>query len=232
MPRRPQNPGSPPPDPRAAAAQSGRINQKLRTRQALLEAAGELVAEGATPALADVAERARVSKATAYRYFASADALVAEVLLDRHFPQADAVLAPAGDDPAARVAAVEAAVNDALLSQETAMRMILRNAIEQSLADGTGGPHRVGRRQALIAAALEPLAGRLPPKALARLRHALALVIGPEAIVSARDVCGLAPEEARKVTRWAARALLAQALDEAAEPSPRAAAPGPRRSAR
>ncbi|MBI5719097.1 MAG: TetR family transcriptional regulator [Burkholderiales bacterium] len=189
------------------------MNQKLRTRQALVDAADQLLAEGTSPTLADVALRAMVSTATAYRYFASADALVAEVMLDRDFPSVDQVLGATGSEPSARVLAVEQAVNDALLSHEGAMRMILRNAIERSLAEGAERVHRVGRRQKLIAAALEPLADQLDPEALERLRHALALVIGPEAILAARDVCGLSPQEVRQVTRWAAEALVARALE-------------------
>jgi AcrR family transcriptional regulator len=201
-----------PADARTGATETGRVNQKHRTRQALVEAAGRLVAEGASPTLADVAERAMVSKATAYRYFASADALVAEVMFDRDFPSAAQVLGPVGNEPTARVLAVEEAVNEALLSHESAMRMILRNAIERSLAEADDTPHRVGRRQKLIAAAVEPLESELEPELLERLRHALALVIGPEAILAARDVCGLNPKEAREVTRWAAEALVARAL--------------------
>lgn len=220
---------APPADPRAAVVETGRVNQKQRTRQALVDAAGQLVASGGRPTLADVAERALVSKATAYRYFASADALIAEVMFDRDFPSVDQVLGATGDDPAARVLAVEAAVNDALLAHETAMRMILRNAIERALTEADDTPHRVGRRQALIAAALEPLRSQMKPAALERLRHSLALVIGPEAILAARDVCGLSPQETRRVTCWAAEALVLRALSDPAGAADRT---GRRRPAR
>src|SRR5512145_2055964 len=85
-----------PADARAGGIDTGRVNQKQRTRQALLAAAGELLAAGASPSLADVAEHALVSKATAYRYFASADALIAEVMFDRDFPSVDQVLGSIG----------------------------------------------------------------------------------------------------------------------------------------
>lgn len=208
--RKPLKP--PPMDARAAAIDTGRVNQKQRTRQALVEAAGQLLAAGASPSLGDVAEQALVSKATAYRYFASADALIAEVMFDRNFPSVSQVLGSVGQDAATRVLAVEAAVNDTMLCHEHAMRMIVRNAIEMALNAADGTVHRVGRRHELIAAAVAPLAKTLKPEALKRLRHALALVIGPEAILAARDVCGLSADETRKVTRWAAEALVAQAL--------------------
>lgn len=218
----PKQPKQPPADVRPGGIDSGRVNQKQRTRQALVNAAAELLAAGASPSLAEVADHALISKATAYRYFASADALTAEVMFDRGFPDVDQVLASIGDEPTTRVLAVEAAVNDAMLAHEHAMRMIVRNAIEMALSGADGTVHRPGRRQKLIAAAVEPLAKTLKPEALKRLRHALALVIGPEAILAARDVCGLSPDETRKVTRWAAEALVAHAVSGGARQGRRA----------
>jgi AcrR family transcriptional regulator len=197
-------------DVRASATERGRINQKLRTRLALVEAATELVTAGASPTLAEVAERALVSKATAYRYFASAEDLIAEVFFDRDFPTEAGVLESV-DELDDRVLAVEGAVNDTLLMHEGAMRMIVRNALDRTIAATDEAPHRLGRRRGLIDAALEPFERELDADALGFLRDALALVIGPEAIIAARDVCGLSPERTREVTTWAAAALIARA---------------------
>jgi AcrR family transcriptional regulator len=198
---------------RTNVTETGRINQKLRTREALVDAATELVATGASPTLAEVADRARVSKTTAYRYFASAEALIAEVFFDRDFPTI-ADLLGAVDEPAARVLAVEEAVNDTLLAHEGAMRMIVRNALDLTIAAADDAPHRLGRRRRLIDAALEPFEPKLDADVLDLLREALALVIGPEAVLAARDVCGLTPQRTREVTRWATEALLAHARSE------------------
>ena len=199
---------------RTSVTETGRVNQKLRTRQALVDAAAELVATGANPTLAEVAEQARVSKTTAYRYFTSSDVLIEEVFFDRDFPTVDDVLGAAGDDLTTRVLAVEEAVNQTLLCHERAMRVIVRHAIDMALAEADDAPHRVGRRQKLIAAALEPIESEFEPDVLQRLRDALALVIGPEAIITARDVCGLSADETRKVTRWATEALVGRAIAE------------------
>lgn len=197
---------------RTNATETGRVNQKLRTRQALIDAATELFGRGGTPTLAEIAEHALVSKTTAYRYFASVDALVTEVFFNSYFPRPEDVLEVVGDEPTARVLAVEAAVNDALLAQERAMRVVIRNAIDMSLGAEADGPHRVGRRMRLIDAALDPLEGRIDPSTIRRLREALALVIGPEAILAARDVLGLDADGTREATAWAAEALVAHAL--------------------
>lgn len=196
---------------RAAATDTGRVDQKRRTRRALVDAARELVDEGASPTLAEVAERALVSRTTAYRYFASAEALIEEVFFDRHFPTVDDVIDPA-TGPRTRALAVEAAVNDTLLAHETAMRVIVRNALESALSGEMGASTRSGRRRALIDAALAPLDDQLPPERLHVLQHALALAIGPEAIITMRDVCGLDPVQARTITRWATDAMIEQAL--------------------
>ena len=46
-----------------------RSNQKARTRQAIVRAAGALLARGDKPTLEEIAAEAQVSRATAYRYF-------------------------------------------------------------------------------------------------------------------------------------------------------------------
>src|SRR3954469_5072200 len=48
---------------------TGRTRQKTRTRQALVDAAQELLRTGSTPQVEDAAGHAGISRTTAYRYF-------------------------------------------------------------------------------------------------------------------------------------------------------------------
>src|SRR5262249_15322283 len=64
------------------AGETGRVNQKRRTRAALVEAAKQLVGEGVTPTVAQAAEAALVSRTTAYRYFPTQDSLLLELAVD------------------------------------------------------------------------------------------------------------------------------------------------------
>src|SRR4029079_4853081 len=57
--------------------QGGRTNQKLRTRNALIAAARELVAQGGSPTVEDAAAAASISRTTAYRYFRTQAELLA-----------------------------------------------------------------------------------------------------------------------------------------------------------
>jgi AcrR family transcriptional regulator len=52
-----------------AAERDPRANQKNRTRQAIIDAALGFIEEGVMPSVVEAAERAKVSRATAYRYF-------------------------------------------------------------------------------------------------------------------------------------------------------------------
>ncbi len=72
---------------------NGRPNQKTRTRKDLLQAAARLMKQGRTPTLEEVAEEALVSRATAYRYFPSVEALMVEAAVDVAVPE------PAGAVP-------------------------------------------------------------------------------------------------------------------------------------
>lgn len=193
---------------------SGRPNQRRRTRKDLLQAAARLMKQGGTPSLDAIAEEAMVSRATAYRYFPSADALLVEASLDIAFPETDAVLGDnAPSDPVARLELVETTIDAMIAANEPGLRRMLIHSLERKLRGEANGdvPARQNRRTPLIDAALEPARKEFKPAALANLRRALALVIGTEAMVVFKDVLQVDDAEARRVKRWAIRALVAAA---------------------
>ena len=61
--------------------ESGRANQKARTREALVDAAMDFVREGQDFSVAEVADAARIGRATAYCYFTTKEALFAQAVL-------------------------------------------------------------------------------------------------------------------------------------------------------
>src|SRR5580700_3163826 len=62
------------------SGEGGRVNQKARTRAAIVDACGDLVRSGAEVTRPEVARRALVSEATAYRYFPDLISLLREAL--------------------------------------------------------------------------------------------------------------------------------------------------------
>lgn len=188
-----------------------RPNQKRRTRKDLLQAAATLMKQGRRPSLDEVAEEALVSRATAYRYFPSIEALLAEASADMLTPEpAQLFTGDEPTDPVARVEKVDAALHDMVLANESALRLMLANALQQ----GTGGerdaglPLRQNRRTPLIEAALEPARKQFKPSDCDMLGKALAMVIGTEGMIVCKDVLQLPDAEARMVKRWAIRALV------------------------
>ena len=210
------------------ADKTGRPNQRRRTRKDLLQAASRLIKQGRKPSLEEIAEEAIVSRATAYRYFPSVEALHREALLDVAVPEVDELFrGGSAQDPVARLERVDSALHDLLLANEAPFRMMLAHSLERVVrGDANDGelPARQNRRTPLILAALEPARRQFKPAALKNLSRALALIIGTESMVVCKDVLQLDDAQARKVKRWAIRALVAAARKseprEKKEPAP------------
>ena len=192
-------------------APAGRPNQRRRTRKDLLQAATRLVRQGRKPSLEEIAEEAMVSRATAYRYFPKVDALLLEAALDVATPDADALFERAPkEDAVARVERVDDALHEMVLANEVQLRMMLVHSLQRGIGDRgeEAVPARQNRRSPLIEAALAPVRKQFKPAALKHLMHALALVVGTEAMVVCKDVLQLDDAESRKMKRWAIRALV------------------------
>ncbi|MEN2789809.1 TetR/AcrR family transcriptional regulator [Sphingomonas oligophenolica] len=192
----------------------GRPNQKRRTRKDLLQAAARLMKQGSRPSLEEVAEEALVSRATAYRYFPSIEAVLLEAALDLAAPEpGDVFGAESPDDPFLRLRMADVALDAMIVANEGALRVMLANSLNHSTGTDrdSAPPTRQNRRTPLIEAAIEPVRDQFDPVALDRMSKALALIIGTEARVVFTDVLQLDDADARAVKDWAIRALVAAA---------------------
>jgi AcrR family transcriptional regulator len=197
------------------AITGGRQQQKLRTRKDLLAAAARLMKQGHKPTLEEVAATALVSRANSYRSFPDIDALLQEAALDIAAPQAADILgADAPTGAAARVERVDSALHDMVLTNDGALRVMLARSLERKVAGNGDVPARQNRRTPLIEAALDPHRGEFRPAVLKTLTQALAIVIGTEAMIVCQDVLQIDDRQARKVKRWALRALIDAARKE------------------
>jgi AcrR family transcriptional regulator len=176
------------------------------TRRDLLDAALKVSASGRSATLDEIAEEARVSRATAYRYFPNVEDLLAEASLHVAFPGPEC-LAGASDDPIGRLMCIDKAVDDMIRANETALRMMVASATRIPL-QSRDVPARQNHRLPLIEAALAPVRTEFSPEAYARLTEALCLVIGTEAMLVFKDVLRLSPAQARDVRRWTIESLV------------------------
>lgn len=191
---------------------ASRLNQKARTRQALLDGASQMLAHGtADPSMDQIADAAHVSRATAYRYFDSSGDVVWEAMSDRDIADIEDVMATAFDDVVARVLAAEEAINGYLFDDPDGARAFERAALDRSLRGVAQDTDRAARRLRYIDAALEPIADRLSTSDRRRVRHALALAMGSQAVPAMLDTCRLDIDEARSATRFACKTIATEA---------------------
>jgi AcrR family transcriptional regulator len=193
---------------------TGRTSQKARTRDALVAAARELLAGGATPTVEQAAAAASIARATAYRYFPNQRALLLASVPELSEPSLLGASPP--DDPAQRLAIVVEEITRQCVRHEAVLRNLLRLSLEPDPPAREELPFRKGRRIGWVGEALEPLRGRLPEAELERLVLAIAATVGIDALVWLTDLAGLSREEAVATMRWSGSALLRAALADGA----------------
>jgi AcrR family transcriptional regulator len=180
---------------RAAGEETGRVNQKLRTRMAIVEACRELIRSGGPVTMPAVARAALVSEPTAYRYFPDLISLLNAALAGM-WPSPAEALEPvaASADPVERVGFAAGFFLRRVLSYQGAVRAMISATITRPELAAL----HPGIRFGLINQALDPIAGtlRLPPGRLAQLKHDLAAIISAEALFTLTDLCRLTPDDA------------------------------------
>jgi AcrR family transcriptional regulator len=196
---------SPPGDPRA--------NQRERTRSAIMEGARKLLLEGKVPSIADAAQEARVSRATAYRYFPTQGALIHEAM--------EAVLGPSWEQNkqlegpgglAGRMERATSTLFELMRDNEALVRGALLSSLQQwaniqAGQDLSEEPIPRGGRRRMIQETLEPYQKEIDPDTLRRLAIAMSLIVGVEARIVLRDIWHLEDEYAEQILRWIARTL-------------------------
>lgn len=189
---------------------SGRTQQKLRTRNQLVVAARELVAQGgASPTVEDAAAAASISRTTAYRYFPNQKAL----LIAAH-PETDitSLLPPGGStDPETRLRSAVGAFTQLIAETELQQRTMLRLSLDPAAAS-VDLPLRQGRAIGWFEDALSPLLGQLTQPEVHRLAVAIRSAVGIESLVWLTDIAKLNREEAAELMQWSAVAMLHHAL--------------------
>ena len=189
---------------------NGRVDQKRRTRDALIGAARQLVADGATPTVEASAAAASISRTTAYRYFPNQRAL----LVAAHPETAASSMLPddAPDDVATRLDLVVAAFVRMIVDTEAQQRTMLRLSLEDDPAERAQLPLRQGRAIKWIEEALSPLRAEMSEREVHRLALAIRSATGIEALAWLTDIGGLSRDDAADLMRWSARALLESAV--------------------
>ena len=197
---------------------TGRPGQRRRTRKAIVEATSELLRAGSTPTIAEIADAAEVSRRTVYLYFPTLEQLLIDATLGAlSQAEVDEVIETPeiAGDAGARVEAMARALQSMSPEAERLGRSLIRLTVDAPPnTDGDVSPRRGYRRVEWIEKALAPLREQIDPARFQRLVFALAMVVGWEALIVQRDICGLNAEQGQDLSAWAARALLQATLSD------------------
>jgi AcrR family transcriptional regulator len=196
----------------------GRVNQKLRTRDALVNVAVEFIRHGENFSVADVADRAGISRPTAYRYFSTPELLRAQATLfaaGRIETSALDQVAHGSESPEEKLDALIAGSDKMVAAHETEFRSLLRLSLETHVSAVGAPPSRPQFRREWLSSALAELRDELGGARFERLIAALSLMCGIESFVVLQDILRMKPQQATETKRWAARLLLNAALKEA-----------------
>ncbi|MCE9657132.1 MAG: TetR/AcrR family transcriptional regulator [Burkholderiales bacterium] len=201
-----------PPLPPARGVRAATFHLLLDTAMAMIKEGGHI------PSVAEVATRAKVSRATTYRYFPSRSALVTAVVdcslgPVRSFASSEA-------DGRARVHELFVQTFPRFKEFEPQMRAAAQLALEQWALERAGlleeEPYRRGHRIRILEHALAPLAETMPAAIRDRLHRALSVVYGIEPYMILKDIWGLPDREVERIALWMADALVDAALRDAA----------------
>ncbi|CAN7226357.1 TetR/AcrR family transcriptional regulator [Pseudorhodoferax sp. LjRoot39] len=212
---RPKFPHSPPPQPPERGVKAATFHLLLETAMAIIQDGGHI------PSVAETAVRAKVSRATAYRYFKSRSALLTAVIEASLGP----VRSHASDlpDGHARLHELFKKTFPRFKEFEPQLRAAALLSLEQWAQERAGlleeEPFRRGHRVRILEHALEPLAPQLPQAVYDRLHRALSVIYGIEPYVILKDIWGVSDREVERTALWMADAMVDAALREAGSPA-------------
>lgn len=201
---------------RSMVQSTGRVAQKAKTRNQLLVAARELMAEQSTVTVASVAERAGISTATAYRYFPNPETLKLEAVTSQDIgAQADFIQqfqSVCTDDlsVADRVILANKIVVEFVARNEAGYRLFIAKTQEKLASAANSDTSTVpyaARRLALIRLAMDPLRTRLGTS-FYQACDMVFVASGPEVYFMLRDTCRNSAQDAARSIENNLRAIL------------------------
>lgn len=187
---------------------SGRIQQKMKTREKLLVAANSILIEGKEVSVEQAAKRASVSKATAYRYFSSKEVLQKEAALHTKSEVKEHLFSElAASDLNGRIEKLIDYHYNILTNNEVEFRLFLSAVMKESVQN-QANYSRAGRRVLLIEEALKPLKKTSNKDKFDKMVSAISLILGIESITILKDLCHLGNEEILAHWKWMINKLI------------------------
>ncbi len=200
--------------------QSGRINQKLRTRRELLRGARELMLAGQPVTVAAAAKRVGISTATSYRYFSEPASMQVEAVLEMDLGNAKTLMSALEtrlidiENPVDRAVKAQSLIFDHVAENEFPFRIYIAKLYEQ-IVTGASDTSMSGNTYVLdiMSVALSPLEKLIPDAVLQDAIKCAATLSSPEAYFAWIDTSGLEGADLRRTGETSLRAMLTSLLD-------------------
>ena len=177
--------------------QTGRINQKLETREQILLSAQYFLNNGIDFTLEDVAKKANISRATIYRYFSNKDVLANEVVLDIRTKTPESLFEEIKEkDIKQMILAIQDYYNNLAIDHEPAFRKYLSTIITSNPLEKKRG----ARRKKSLRLALKN--SDYTTSEQEDLSNLLTILMGIEPLIVAKDVAGLNNKKAKEILKW------------------------------
>lgn len=188
----------------------GRVQQKLKTREAILLTAQSLMESTTDFTLEDIAEHADISRATVYRYFSNVDVLCAEAALNLHVKSTNDLLEEVKHlNMHETLIHIQEYFNQLASDHEMAFRKYLSVVLDESTQnENQKTTLRGARRPVVLEAAMQPYLKNMSPETSSNLMYIVTVLSGIEALVANKDVNGLDNDESSHLLQWALEMIL------------------------
>lgn len=185
--------------------QSGRKKQKLKTRDKIIDAANQLLKSGQELNIDEVAKKAGVSRATAYRYYSSPELLASQLNLNLTVPDPEQTADSLRQLPLDKgMLKIQKQFLDFILENENSSRTFLSAFLSMTSPELKRGKNRLRTVQSFINNSNTDLKQATKEK----LTHIAVLLMGIEAVIVTKDVCGLDEEKTKETLYWALEMIL------------------------
>jgi AcrR family transcriptional regulator len=178
---------------------SGRREQKLNTRKRILQAANKLIQLKRPLTMEGIASEAGISRATIYRYYSSTDSIATELILQLNVPNGEKLTEKfEGFNVLDALLGIQETYLDFIFANENPSKKFLGAILSSSDPKLERGQNRITAiRNFFMQNGID-----LSDEAKKNLTYIAVLLMGIEAILVTKDVCGLTNEQSRDTLRW------------------------------
>ena len=189
---------------------TGRKNQKLKTRDRILESAQHILKKKRNVTIEEVASHADISRATIYRYYSNIDILAAEAILDLNTKSSEEIIEEIKDlGLKDAILAVQEYYNNLTIDHEAGFRKYMSVVLNEEQSKQMRG----ARRKKTLAMLLKQRNTTLQSQEIDNLVNVATVLMGIEPFVVTKDVCHLNNKESKQVLHWGLEKIIDSVIE-------------------